>query len=65
MTTHVLEIAEKMCKRIGIIHLGQLIAEGTLDELREQTADKKASLEDVFLELTSEGENIEEIIKEL
>lgn len=65
MTTHVLEIAEKMCERIGIIHLGQLIAEGTLDELREQTADKKASLEDVFLELTSEGENIEEIIKEL
>jgi hypothetical protein len=36
MTTHVLEIAEKMCDRIGIINKGKLISEGTLDELRRR-----------------------------
>ncbi len=54
MTTHVLEIAEKMCDRIGIINKGKFIAEGTLAELRSRSG--KESLEDVFLNLTGEDE---------
>ena len=52
LTTHILEVAERMAQRIGIIRAGRLIAEGTLDELRAQTSG--ASLEDVFLQLTSQ-----------
>ena len=51
MTTHVLEIAERMCDRIGIINEGKLIAEGTMAELRLQ-AKGQQSLEDIFLDLT-------------
>ncbi|TYC03087.1 MAG: ABC transporter ATP-binding protein [Kosmotoga sp.] len=66
MTTHVLEIAEKMCDRIGIINNGILIAEGNLEELREKAGtDGSQSLEDLFLKLTDEGENIREIINNL
>jgi ABC-2 type transport system ATP-binding protein len=50
LTTHILEVAEKLAQRIGIIRQGRLIAEGTLDELRERTAG--GSLEDMFLQLT-------------
>ncbi|NJD01855.1 MAG: ABC transporter ATP-binding protein [Ruminiclostridium sp.] len=49
-STHILEVAEKLCDRIGIIHKGRLIAIGTMDELRQ--GDKKDSLENIFLELT-------------
>ena len=52
LTTHILEVAERLAQRIGIIRAGRLIAEGTLDELRAQTSG--ASLEDVFLQLTSQ-----------
>lgn len=51
MSTHVLEIAEQMCDRIGIINEGKLIAEGTMDELRVQ-AKGQSSLEEIFLSLT-------------
>jgi ABC-2 type transport system ATP-binding protein len=51
MSTHILEIAERMCDRIGIINKGAMIAEGTMDELR-QKAKGHASLEDIFLDLT-------------
>ncbi|AEX86044.1 ABC transporter [Marinitoga sp. 1135] len=65
MTTHILEIAEKMCDRIGIISKGKLIAEGTLEELKHLSeTDEKQSLEDLFLELTGAGE-LDDIIKEL
>jgi len=53
-STHVLEVAEKLCTRIGIISHGQLRAEGTLEELR--SGETGASLEDLFLELTEDGE---------
>lgn len=49
-STHIMEVAEKLCDRIGIIHRGGLIAIGTLDELRQ--GDNKDSLENIFLELT-------------
>ena len=51
MSTHVLEIAERMCDRIGIINHGKLIAEGTMTELRLQ-AKGHESLEEIFLTLT-------------
>jgi ABC-2 type transport system ATP-binding protein len=54
LTTHILEVAERLAQRIGIIRQGRLIAEGTLDELRERT--RGGSLEDVFLQLT-EGQS--------
>jgi ABC-2 type transport system ATP-binding protein len=50
MTTHILEVAERMADRIGIIAGGRLIAEGTLDELRDQ-AGRTTTLEDAFLSL--------------
>jgi len=51
MTTHILEVAERMADRIGIIAHGRLIAEGTLDELRHKTGKTGTSLEDTFLTL--------------
>jgi ABC-2 type transport system ATP-binding protein len=60
MTTHILEVAERMADRIGIIAHGKLIAEGTLEELRRQAgtasnagAHDGGSLEDTFLALVS------------
>ena len=59
MTTHILEVAERMADRIGVIAHGTLIAEGTLDELRRKAgkntgAGDSASLEDTFLALVAE-----------
>ena len=65
MTTHILEVAERMAERIGVISRGRLIAEGTLDELRRHASTNRAatnrastgsSLEDVFLALVDERE---------
>ncbi len=52
MSTHTLEIAEGMCDRIAIIQRGQLLAEGTMGELRAQSASGDESLEALFLRLT-------------
>ena len=54
MTTHILEVAERMAQRIGIIDKGRLIAEGTLDELRRRAGKTETSLEDIFLDLIAE-----------
>lgn len=64
ITTHILEIAEQMCDRIGIISDGSLIALGTMDELRNMDGRTEGSLEDIFLELTG-GEEEQAIIKEM
>jgi ABC-2 type transport system ATP-binding protein len=50
-STHVLEVAEKLCDRIGIINKGRLIACGTMDELKSMAANRE-NLENIFLELT-------------
>jgi ABC-2 type transport system ATP-binding protein len=54
MTTHILEVAERMAERIGVIAQGRLIAEGTLEELRARSGRRDSTLEDVFLALTAE-----------
>jgi ABC-2 type transport system ATP-binding protein len=54
MTTHILEVAERMADRIGVIARGRLIAEGTLDDLRRRTGETATSLEDTFLTLVAE-----------
>jgi ABC-2 type transport system ATP-binding protein len=53
MTTHILDVAERMADRIGVMADGALIAEGTLDELRHQAGSGHASLEDTFLALVA------------
>ena len=54
MTTHILEVAERMAERIGVIAQGRLLAEGTLAELRARTG-RDTSLEDIFLDLVAAG----------
>ena len=51
MTTHILEVAERMADRIGVIAAGKLVAEGTLAELRQQNGHKDTSLEELFITL--------------
>jgi len=52
VTTHILEVAERLADRIGIIHGGRLLAEGTLAELRERAGSDRLTLEELFLDLT-------------
>jgi ABC-2 type transport system ATP-binding protein len=54
MTTHILEVAERMADRIGVIAGGKLIVEGTLEELRAKAGKGDSSLEDTFLTLVAE-----------
>ena len=51
MTTHILEVAERMADRIGVIAAGRLVAEGTLAELRQRNGQNDISLEDMFIAL--------------
>lgn len=55
-STHILEVAERLCDRIAVIDAGRVIASGTLDELRAGA--QGSSLEDVFLRLTSEEQEV-------
>ena len=65
LSTHILEIAERMCDRIGIIDKGALVAVGTMNELRSLGKAGEVSLEDIFLGLTGGAEEaaIAEILK--
>ncbi len=55
-STHVLEVAEKICDRIAIINEGKIIALGTMEELKEK-AGKEETLENIFLEVTDNESN--------
>ncbi len=57
-STHIMEIAQQICSRIGIIDKGRVIAEGTLDQLRSQTRGVGETLEEVFLKLTHEESEV-------
>lgn len=52
-STHVMEVAEKICDRIAIINKGKIVALGTMEELRAH-AKERESLENIFLELTED-----------
>ena len=56
LTTHILEVAERLSDRIGIIRNGRLVCEGTMAELRNAGASQGSTLEDVFLDVVARGE---------
>ncbi|MEW6228687.1 MAG: ABC transporter ATP-binding protein [Bacillota bacterium] len=62
--THVMEVAERLCTRVGIINNGRMVGEGTIDELRTLVHSHE-SLEDIFLKVTAEEAGIEETIRAL
>jgi len=68
-STHIMEVAEHICTRIGIIYQGKIVAEGSLDELRRKASGHEdggqATLEEVFLKLTHEEEEVTETVKAL
>jgi ABC-2 type transport system ATP-binding protein len=57
LTTHILDVAERLVDRIGIIQSGRLLTEGTLDELRIKSGRKDSTLEDLFLHLVAKHED--------
>lgn len=64
-STHVMEVAQDLCQRIGIINNGVIVGMGTFAELRLQADTAGASLEDVFLRLTEQDTSVNEIIAKL
>lgn len=63
-STHIMEVAEHVCKNIGIIYEGRIVAQGSIRDLQKY-ADNQETLEEVFLKLTNEKDAIEEAIKVL
>lgn len=57
-STHIMEVAQNICTRIGIIYNGKIVAEGTFDQLKTQTGNQSKTLEEVFLNLTNEENEI-------
>jgi ABC-2 type transport system ATP-binding protein len=66
MSTHVLEIAQAVCDRIGIMYQGKLLALGNMKELRQMAMLPDSGLEDIFLKLTGTSDTraiVEELLK--
>jgi ABC-2 type transport system ATP-binding protein len=66
MSTHVLEIAQAVCDRIGIMYQGKLLALGNMKELRQLSKLPDSGLEEIFLKLTGTGDTraiVEELLK--
>lgn len=64
LSTHILEVAQALCRRVAIIDRGHIVATGTMEELRAQAGSAQASLEDLFLKLTA-GPESRELIERL
>ncbi len=64
LSTHTLEVAEALCDRIAIINQGEIIASGTMDELRTQAEAGGAHLEEIFLKVTG-GQAMSDVIASL
>lgn len=65
-STHILEIAERMCTRLAIINHGKLVAIGSLQELRHMVGQDGQSLEQIFLDLTgSHEEDVSAVLRGL
>lgn len=59
LTSHVLEVVERLCDRVAIINRGKVLVDGTIGELRQQAAESAGSLEDIFVRLVG-GERYSE-----
>ncbi len=64
-STHTMEVAERLCHRVGILDRGRLVAQGTIPNLRTQTAQGDATLEEIFLRLTEEEEGVRAAVQAL
>jgi len=64
-STHIMEVAEKLCTRVGIINKGRIVGEGTVDELRKLVKSAEGSLEDIFLKVTEQEAGMQDMIKGL
>lgn len=64
-STHIMEVAEKLCTKVGIINKGRLIGEGTVDELRKLVRTAEGSLEDIFLKVTEQEAGMQDVIRAL
>jgi ABC-2 type transport system ATP-binding protein len=64
MSTHVLEIAQALCDRIGIMYQGNILALGNMNELRSRASLPNSGLEDIFLKLTGTGD-LRAVVEEL
>ena len=64
LSTHVLEIAEAVCDRIGIMYQGSILALGNMNQLREEAILPGSGLEDIFLKLTGTGD-LKAVVEEL
>ncbi len=65
MSTHIMEQAQNLCTRIGIINRGKMVAEGTFEELQSIAMNSGSTLEDIFLQLTEQKQNIDSIVENL
>jgi ABC-2 type transport system ATP-binding protein len=64
-STHIMEVAERVCTRVGIINRGKIVGEGTVEELRKLVKGAEGSLEEIFLKVTEQEAGIQEIVKAL
>ncbi|MCS7139013.1 MAG: ABC transporter ATP-binding protein [Crenarchaeota archaeon] len=64
-STHIMEVAERLCTRVGIIHRGRMVGEGTVEGLRKIVKNAGSSLEEIFLKVTEQESGVQEIIKAL
>ncbi len=64
-STHIMEVAEKLCTKVAIINKGNVVGEGTVEELRRLAKGAEGSLEDIFLKVTEQEAGMQDIIKAL
>jgi ABC-2 type transport system ATP-binding protein len=64
-STHIMQVAEELCDRIAIINKGKIVAIGTMDELRSAAKDHHQDLENIFLDMTNQNEEVAHIIENL
>jgi len=64
-STHIMEVAERLCTRVGIIHRGKMVGEGTVEGLRKLVKSAEGSLEEIFLKVTEQEAGVQEIVKAL
>jgi len=64
-STHIMEVAEKLCTKVAIINKGKIVGEGTVDDLRSVVRSAGSSLEDIFLKVTEQEAGMQDVIKAL